>query len=132
MVADASTTGGGEAVIGGDDVTGVRGITGPEEASFLDGNFPCWSAGDLWGGTVLLRARPPVGVVARAEPPGLGAPFEWRECLEDVDLFLRILPSFLTLSAPALALEAVLTTPDFSVGIGVVGECAGAVAFWRS
>lgn len=62
-------------------------------------------------GTVLLRANPPVGVVAAVGVAGPWPLFEVRECFDDVDLFLRTFPCLATLSAPALALDEERATP---------------------
>jgi hypothetical protein len=91
-------------------------------------------AGDFFEGTVLLRWTPPLDVCVITAPyaglAGLGAPLDCSECLDDADTFLRTPPYFLTLSAPALALEADLATVVFDLpGIGVVGVPGGVPPF---
>jgi hypothetical protein len=113
-VATSSTAAGGDTVVVAGGATGVRGATC---VSFRDANLPDCSAGDFLDGTVLLRVSPPVGVDVNAGLPGLGQPLEWKDRLEEVDLCLRIEPSLATLSAPALAVDADRTMPDFAVGV---------------
>jgi hypothetical protein len=127
-VATSSTVGGAGMLFADVATTGVKGETG--KPSFLMcANLPCCKAGDLLDGTVLLLPRPPdVGVVT-AGLPGLGAPLDARERLEDVDLLRRIFPSLDTLSAPALAFDADLWTPDFRDELGVAGALITGVPF---
>ena len=75
-------------------------------------------------GTVLLLAKPPVGVETRAGLFGVDVPLEWRECRDDVERFLLIMPSLLTLSAAALEVDAVRLMPDTRLedpGTAIVG-----------
>ena len=95
---------------------GVNGWTAGEESLKL----PPPIAGDFLDGTVLLLPRPPVGVVATAGLVGVLEPS--LECRELTERFLRSLPSLRTLSAPALAVEADLSRPDwFTPTAGVSG-----------
>lgn len=66
--------------------------------------------GDLRDGNVLLRATPTLGL------PGT-------DFLDDTETFRLIPPWFLNASAPALALDGVLLTPeaDFLCMLGVLG-----------
>lgn len=114
-------------------ITGVSGDGGAPIVSFLTcPNLPLCKAGDLFEGTVFDRPRPLDGVVGIAGLPGLGAPFECLEWRELVDLLRRILPSLDTLSAPALALDADLCTPDFRDVPGVAGVMIAGVPCWTS
>ncbi len=106
---------------------GVRGATGLDDWSVRFENLPDARAGDFFDGTVLLRPRAAAGVAASAGLPGLGAPLECRECLDDVERFRRILPSLATLSAPALALDADLDRPLCRAILGVTGVAWGGV-----
>lgn len=124
-VAARSTADGGVTTVVACGATGVKGATW---ASFRDANRPDCRAGDFLEGSVLLRDRPLTDVAVNAGLPGLGAPFECRDRLEDVDLFLRIEPSLATLSAPALAVDADRTIPGF--GLGVDGSTG--VPLWTS
>jgi hypothetical protein len=130
--------GGFVSVKGGERATLPPAVDGDAGVMATVGDSCRWNRAEgIWGdfldGTVLLLANPPLGVVANAGLAGVDVPFECRECLDDVDRFLRILPSLLTLSAPALAFEADLLTPDVRLLLGVDGETStGGVPFSMS
>ena len=75
----------------------------------------------------MLLVKPPVGVEPRAGLFEVDVPFEWRECRDDVERFLLIIPSLLTLSAAALELEAVRLTPG--TWLGDIGPAMVGVPF---
>lgn len=126
----ASTTIGDGGI--GVGVAGVSGTTGAPDCSPFLWNLPVPIAGDFLDGTVLLLAKPPDAPDPCAGLAGLGAPLECRECLDETDRFRRIWPSRATLSAPALAFDADLCTPDLRDAPGVTGVTTGGVPFCTS
>jgi hypothetical protein len=77
--------------------------------------------GDRLEGTVLLRCTPEPGGVPNAVVVGLGTAPERRECLDEVDTFLRIPPNFRMLSAAALEAAETERPSPLVLRLGVVG-----------